>query len=482
MKNKKFLIGGIVLVVIVVIVLWLTVFHKSQTVQSAYKMDKVQRGDIEALVVASGTLNPVDSIDVGTQVSGRILKLYVDYNSPVKSGQVLAELDKAPYTLQLHQAEANYKTAVAALERAKVTEENSKRKFDRSQALFAKNLISYDDEDAAQTDYLNAKADVSSAEARVDQAKSQVDSSKVNLDYCTVYSPIDGVVIARQVSIGQTVASSFTAPVLFKVANDLAKMQVETSIDEADIGRVKEGQAVRFSVDAYPTDIFNGQVKQVRYSPTVTSNVVTYTAIVTVSNPELKLRPGMTATASIVTGQAKDALKVPNGALRFTPDIPADQMAVIMKAAFESMRAKFAGAQGAPGGTPAAGAKDADGQGRPETKAGQAPAAGANGGAANGGGANGGGQALMARNGGSGSAGSGGGSSQRQGGRSRQISRVWALDESGKLKPIFVRLGVSDNTYTQIVWGDLKEGDQIIIGANASNNMFPSPMRMLTGR
>ncbi len=366
MKTKKFLIGGIALVVIVVVILWLTVFGKSaKSEQAPYKTEAVSRGDIEALVIASGTLNPVDAIDLGTQVSGRIAKIYVDFNSRVKAGQLVAELDQATYETRLEQNKANYKTALAALDRASVTLENAKRSHDRALSLFEKNLISYEEKDTAETTYLNAKSDVKSAEARVDQAKSQVDSSQVDLNYCIIRSPIDGVVISRNVNVGQTVASQFTAPVLFKVANDLTKMQVECSIDEADIGRVKEGQGVRFSVDAYSNETFVGDVTQVRYSPTVTSGVVTYTAIVTVSNPELKLRPGMTATASIITGQAQNALKVPNSALRFTPNLTAEEMQKIMKSTFEAMRPKAGGGAADP-------AKQGGGQVQP---AGAAPQA-----------------------------------------------------------------------------------------------------------
>jgi HlyD family secretion protein len=463
MKNRKLVIGGIALVVTVVVILWLTVFGKGAKAElSPYKTEAVSRGDIEALVVASGTLNPVDAIDVGTQVSGRISKIYVDFNSKVKAGQLVAELDQATYLARLEQNKANYKTAVAALDRAKVTADNTKKKYDRALSLFEKNLISYEEKDASETDSLNARSDVKSAEARMDQAKSQVDSSQVDLNYCIIRSPIDGVVISRNINVGQTVASSFTAPVLFKVANDLTKMQVECSIDEADIGRVKEGQTVRFSVDAYSNDTFFGDVTQVRYSPTVTAGVVTYTAIVTVSNPELKLRPGMTATASIVTGQAKNALKVPNSALRFTPNLTADEMQKIMKTAFESMRAKMGGgAPGQPGqgdvhGQPAAAATQGQfrpGGGTPTPSGSGAPAAGQVGG------------------------------QPRQGGR-RQMARVWVQDDKGQLMPIFVRTGVSDNSSTEIIWGDLKEGVQVITAENATADGHgpPSPMRMLTGR
>jgi HlyD family secretion protein len=463
MKTKKLLIGGIALAVIVVIILWLTVFGKSaKPEQALYKTEAVSRGEIEALVIASGTLNPVDAIDVGTQVSGRIAKIYVDFNSKVKAGQLVAELDQATYEARLEQNKANYKTALAAQDRANVTLDSTKRAYDRALSLFEKNLISFEEKDTAETTYLNSKSDVKSAEARVDQAKSQVDSSQVDLNYCIIRSPIDGVVISRNVNVGQTVASQFTAPVLFKVANDLTKMQVECSIDEADIGRVKEGQRVRFSVDAYANDTFVGDVTQVRYSPTVTSNVVTYTAIVTVSNPELKLRPGMTATASIITGQAQNALKVPNSSLRFTPNLTAEEMQKIMKSTFEAMRSKTGGAADAQ-------SKQSGGQGQP---AGQAP------------------HAQIPQGGGSptpsgaGTMSAAQGSGQTQPGARRQMARVWIQDEKGELKPVFLRTGVSDNSSTEVLWGDLKEGQLVITGSNAGSQQFgpPSAMRMLTGR
>jgi HlyD family secretion protein len=448
-RRKKILFGGIALAAVVAVILWLTVFHKSVNAEVQYKTDAVSRGDIEALVVASGTLNPVDLIDVGTQVSGRISKIYVDFNSPVKAGQVVAELEQDTYITRLQQNQANYKTAVASLDKARVTEESSKRSYDRALSLFDKQLISFEEKDAAETAYLNAKADVKSAEARVDQAKSQVDASQVDLNYTIIKSPIDGVVISRQINVGQTVASSFQAPVLFQVANDLSKMQVECSIDEADIGKVKEGQQVRFTVDAFPNESFRGEVKQVRYSPTVTSNVVTYTAIVTVSNPELKLRPGMTATASILTGEARDALKIPNAALRFTPDLPAEEMQAIMKKAFESLRAEL--------GLPAQGqgqsqgqAQQADGPGVSHASTSQPATGGLSSGAFQ----------------------AGQGTRMGQAGRRPQMSRVWTLDKSGQLVPIFIRTGVTDNSYTQIVWGNLKEGQELITGMDETGNPF----------
>ena len=463
MKNKKLLWGGIALAAVVLAVLFLTVFKKGSDGLPQYKTDTVTRGDIEALVVASGTINPVELIDVGTQVSGRISKIYADFNTPVKAGQVVAELDQAPFLTKLKQNEANYKTAVASLDKAQVMLDNSKRKYDRAQSLFEKKLISFEEKDASETDYLNAKSDLKSAEARLDQAKSQVDASRVDLDYTVIKSPIDGVIIARKVNLGQTVASSFTAPVLFQVANDLAKMQVECSIDEADIGKVKEGQQARFTVDAFANETFLGEVTQVRYSPTVTQNVVTYTAIVTVSNPELKLRPGLTATASIVTGQAQNALKVSNSALRFTPDLSAEEMQKIMKAAFESMKPKAGSA-----GAGQAGSTDKTAASPAGVQAGSAsPASGSQASAGN--------PAAVFP----------GTSSGQQGSGRRQMSRVWTLDENGQLKPIFVRTGVTDNSFTQIVWGNLKEGDVIITGTNSNGDTGfgpGNPMRMMIGR
>jgi len=247
------------------------------------------------------------------------------------------------------------------------------------------------------------------------------------------------------------------------VANDLAKMQVECSIDEADIGKVKEGQQARFTVDAFPNETFLGEVTQVRYSPTVTQNVVTYTAIVTVSNPELKLRPGLTATASIVTGQAQNALKVSNSALRFTPDLSAEEMQKIMKTAFESMKPQAGSA-----GAGQAGSTDKTAASPAGVQAGSAsPASGSQASAGN--------PAAVFQ----------GTSSGRQGSGRRQMSRVWTLDENGQLKPIFVRTGVTDNSFTQIVWGNLKEGDVIITGTNSNGDTGfgpGNPMRMMIGR
>jgi HlyD family secretion protein len=444
--KKKFIIGGIAVAVIAVVILWLTVFGKSGKDQSAYKIDPITRGDIEALVVASGSLNPVDVVDVSTQVSGRLAKVLVDFNSKVKSGQVVAEIDQSSFLTRLDQNQANYRSAQAALDGARVTMESTKKKFERAQSLFEKNLISFEEKENSETQYLSAGADLKSSEARLEQARSQLDSSKVDLSYTVIRSPIDGIVISRNVNVGQTVAASFQAPVLFQIANDLTKMRVECSIDEADIGKVQEGQEARFSVDAFPNDNFVGKVSQVRYSATVQQNVVTYTAIVDVNNPDLKLRPGMTATASIVTGQARNVLRVPNAALRFQPDLTAEQLTAILKKARDEMMAKRqASGQGPAGGD------------KPRSEGSSGAQAGSGGGAMIISGSNAAGGTLspemIAR--------------LRQSGRQRQAVRVW-VEEKGQLRPIFLRTGVTDNSFTEIKWGDLKEGQQVITGNSLS--------------
>jgi len=447
--KKKLIIGMIVLVVAAGAILGLTVFKNNKAGLSKYKLGKITKGDIEAVVTTTGTVNPIVQVEVGSQVSGLIAKMYVDFNSHVKKGQVMAELDRKPFDARVAQNQANYQSSVAALDKAKVTYDNLKAKYVRSLALAEKNLISADDKEAAEANYLGAKTDVQRTEASVAQAKSQLDSSKLDLSYSVITAPMDGIVISRNMEAGQTVQASFSAPKIFVMANDLAKMQVECDVDEADVGRVKEAQNVRFTVDAFPDTTFNGTVNQVRFSPTVTSNVVTYTTIVDVANPELKLRPGMTATVSIITGEAKGVLRIPNTALRFAPNLQPDELAAIMKSARDRMMAKrqaeggaeqvaqgarqAATVQGAAGGQIAQGAP----AGGPRMAIGES-----------------GGQAI-----------SGQGGSQRSG---RRPSTVWYLDDKGQLDITFLRTGVTDGTYTEVLRSDLKEGQQIIIGNETS--------------
>lgn len=432
--KKKIIISAAILVIIAGVVLVLSLFSRNKNDIPKYEKKAIDKGNIEALVITTGSLNPVITVDVGSQVSGKIDKLYVDFNSRVKEGQVIAELDQAQFITRVKQNEANYKSAEASLEKTKVTLDNTKKKYDRAMNLFEKDLISFEEKEAIETQYYSAMADIQSSEARLEQADSQLDSSKVDLTYTIIKSPIDGIVINRRVNIGQTVAASFQAPVLFQIANDLSKMQVECSVDEADIGKVKEGQKVRFTVDAFPDENFTGKISQVRYAPEIVQNVVTYTTIVEVNNPEMKLRPGMTATVSLVTGEAKNVLRVPNSALRFNPSLSPEEMRELMESMRQEMRERREGSSRPEGSRPG---EDAHRQ------ATQRP--------------------------GSGQHASGMRGFSMQGARMRQFARVWLEDESGKLKMAFVRTGVTDNSYTEVVSGSLKEGQLVITGENSGH-------------
>ncbi len=425
--KKKIIISAAILVIIAGVVLALSLFSRNKNDIAKYEKKAIDKGDIEALVITTGTLNPVTTVDVGSQVSGRIDNLYVDFNSQVKEGQVIAELDQSQFITRVKQNEANYQSAEASLEKTKVTLDNTKKKYDRAMNLFEKELISFEEKESVETQYYSAVADIQSSEAKLEQAESQLDSSKVDLTYTIIKSPIHGIVINRRVNVGQTVAASLQAPVLFQIANDLSKMQVECNVDEADIGKIKEGQKVRFTVDAFPDEKFTGKVSQVRYAPEIVQNVVTYTTIVEVDNPEMKLRPGMTATASIVTGEAKNVLRVLNSALRFNPSLSPEEMRALMA----SMRQEMRGSRG--------------GSSRPE---GSRPGEDA--------------QRQATQRPGSGQHASGMRGFSMQGARMRQFARVWVEDESGKLKMAFLRTGVTDNNYTEIVSGSLKEGQLVI--------------------
>jgi HlyD family secretion protein len=456
--KKKVIIGIVAFVVVVGAILGWTMLKDHKNGVPKYRLEKLTKGDIEAVVTTSGTVNPITKVEVGSQVSGKIAKLYVDYNSEVKQGQILAELELLPFESRVKQSEANYSSAKASLEKAKVTLANLQRQYERSLSLFEKDLISFEEKDTAEANYLGAKTDLQAAEARLEQAGSQLEQSKMDLSYAIIRSPIDGVVILRAMNVGQTVQASFTAPKIFEIANDLSKMQVECDVDEADVGKVKEGEAARFTVDAFPDTNFNGTVRQVRFSPTVTQNVVTYTTIVDAENPELKLRPGMTATVTIITGEAKNVLRVPNAALRFTPALPAEEIAKIMKEAGEKMFARHqaeAGAKPAPAGAPA--------QTPPSVQ-----------------GSSGGPQGMAFPPGGGMFSGMGG-----PGGQRKKPATVWSLDETGKLAVTFIRTGETDNSYTEVLGGDLKEGQEVILGelsaASGTTSSGPGgpPMMMI---
>ena len=304
MKNKKIWMG-IGAVVIVALVIWMFSGGKKEE-EVTFETAKVERQNIHTTITATGTIEPVTSVTVGTQVSGIVSKLYVDYNSVVKKGQVIAELDRTNLTSELNRAKAELTSAQSTLSYETAN-------FQRYQTLFNKGLVSANDYESAKLSYEKARQTVNSARESVQKAQT-------NLGYATITSPIDGVVLSKSVEEGQTVAASFNTPELFNIAQDLTDMRVIANIDEADIGGVKEGQRVTFTVDAFPDDKFEGTVTQVRQEATTTSNVVTYEVVIGAPNKDLKLKPGLTANVTIYTLEKNDVLAVPSKALRFMPN------------------------------------------------------------------------------------------------------------------------------------------------------------------
>jgi HlyD family secretion protein len=279
----------------------------------------VGRGDVVEVVQATGTLEAVTTVDVGTQVSGVVQDLYADFNSIVRKGQVIARLDPSILQVQIQSQEANVIRAQAELERLKVTLADAQQKYERAQAMFKKELVPRTDLEAAELAVKSADAQIKSAAASLTQSQASLNQAKVNLGYTVIKSPIDGIVISRSVDPGQTVAASMNAPTLYVIAADLTKMQVIANIDESDVGRMRPGQQVTFRVDAYPTDVFTGAVEQVRLQPTVVQNVVVYSTVIAVPNQELKLKPGMTANVNIEVARRNNVLRIPSAAVRFRP-------------------------------------------------------------------------------------------------------------------------------------------------------------------
>ena len=404
-----------------------------------YRKSPVSKGDIVQSVTANGQINPVKNVQVGSQISGIIKELYVDFNAKVTNGQLVARIDPSTYQQNLTQAEAELANAKATLEFAELNYKRNKGLGD---------LVAANDLDKSLAELHQAQAVVKTREASINKAK-------VDLERTTIYAPIDGVVISRNVDVGQTVAASFTAPTLFVVANDLSKMQIEAAVSEADVGGIDVGQQVDFGVDAFPGRTFHGEVKQVRYAPVTNQNVVTYTTIVEVSNPDLKLRPGMTATASIITAQRNQALKIPNAALRFRPP--------------ETIAAATGTNQAAAGG--------ASRNGGDRMASGGGSGSGREGRAGGGGGPGGEGwrermqnmspeerAAMRARFAGANAA-------RRPASQDGSVVRtVYVIQDAkdGKkpvLKPVKVKIGISDGKDTEVLEG-LDEGDVVVIGVN----------------
>jgi HlyD family secretion protein len=312
-------------VVLAAIVVGIVVVRRRQPAQTVpamhYETVGVDRGPVIAKVTASGTLSPLVTVQVGVQVSGRVKELLVDYNSPVTAGQVIARLDPLLFQAAVDQARANRLTAESNLKTATAQATNAERQYTRAKALAEQKLLAQSDFDTALSAREVAAAQVDAAQSGLEVARTAVHQAELNLGYTTITSPIDGTVISRSIDVGQTVAAAFQSPTLFLIAKDLRKMQVDTSVSEADVGRLKTGMAATFTVDAYPGEAFSGTVRQIRSSPTTVQNVVTYDAVIDVSNSALKLKPGMTANVSFVVSESKHVMRVPNAAIRFQPDL-----------------------------------------------------------------------------------------------------------------------------------------------------------------
>ncbi len=434
MKKKRNIVFGILALILVVAAV--IVFTSSKSTDIVYRTVKLERGDISVVVTATGTLSADTTVQVGTQVSGTVAKLYADFNSVVKKGRVIAVIDTTFLQTQVQDAEANLEGAVAKVNQ-------TQRDLKRTEDLFKKSLASQADYDAAKTDYESAVAARKSAQAALDRAR-------INLKYATIRAPIDGVVISRNVDVGQTVAASLAAPVLFMIANDLTKMQVQANIDEADIGKIRVGQDVKFTVDAYPDQQFQGKVGQIRLQPNVIQNVVNYTVIVEAPNPDLKLMPGMTATITVLVDRRDNALKLPNLALRFQPD----------QKVLDSLRQARASDSTRGRGMDSTRWKGVDSTRRAEMRARFS---------------------AQQRQGGGGPGLAGLGAGGGRGGFGGNRSLVWILDENKKLNPVSVRLGLSDGTSSEIVDSRLKEGDEVVVGVVSDVAKAPQPTNPLGG-
>ena len=425
LKSKWIILIGLLVAVGV-----LAAFSFTRKNAPQYFTAKAETGDIHNVVEATGTINAVTTVQVGSQVSGTISKLYADFNSHVKKNQVLAEIDPSLFQGALLQAQADLENAranaaagKANLAKAVATAEQAKSDYARNDAMGKEGIISRQQLDAAKATADSAVAAVNAAQAQVTQAMAQVAQkaaavtvAKTNLDHSIIRSPIDGVVVNRTIDVGQTVAASLQAPNLFQIAQDLTKMEVYTKTDESDVGMIKAGQPVRFKVDAFPKDTFKGTVMQVRMNPTTVQNVVTYDTIIIFDNPDMKLFPGMTAYVTVPVANATNVLKVPNGALRFTPAMKPEELQAILQQ--NGIQANTARQRQRP-------------QPAPSGDATSKPAATGS-------------QAIL-----------------------------WKMTADKKLVPVQVQTGITDHTYTevaQLLHGDLKPGEELVVGAAGSGS------------
>lgn len=403
---------------------------------------KADRGDIHAVVEATGTINAVITVQVGSQVSGTISYLYVDFNSRVKKGQVVAQIDPPLFQGALLQAkadlanaEANVASAKANLEKAKAADIQTKADYERAVGLAKENVMSQQQLDLAKANHDSAVAAVSVAEALVRQAVAQEQQkraaltvSQTNLDYTTIHAPIDGTVIARNVDVGQTVAASLQAPTLFTIAQDLTKMQVYAATDESDVGMIKKGQVVTFKVDAFPRDTFTGRVSQIRMNATTVQNVVTYNTVIDFDNPEMKLFPGMTAYITIPVASASNTLRVPNAALRYKPDLTAEEIRALYQkyGLDDNGNIQFAGDNS---GSGVAAKRD-----RARAAASQP----------------------------------GGNDAEQERTPRLDMAVLWKLHTDQTIEPVKIRTGITDHTVTEVaevVKGELQPGEELITGS-----------------
>jgi len=330
-RHTTKLLTGILLLAVFIAGGWYLLREPDTARDPTYSQARIQLGDISDVVSATGTLNPINTVRVGSQVSGTIQHLYADFNDRVKQGQVIAQIDPAIFKAKRAEAQANVKSAEAEGEKVRVSVVDARREYNRQTGLHKKKLVAESILDAARFAYQSAQVEQQVKDASVAQAQAALEREQVNLDYTTIYAPIDGVVISRDVDVGQTVAASLQAPTLFSIADDLTRVQVEADVDEAFIGQVQQDQPVSFTVFAYPLRSFQGKLTQVRLQPKVDAGVVKYNCIIHVDNPDLALKPGMTATVSIEVAHRDQVLTVPNAALRFVPPWPQEDLDRVRK-------------------------------------------------------------------------------------------------------------------------------------------------------
>jgi HlyD family secretion protein len=487
----------------VALMLWVGYISVGTRSSAQFFTAKVEKGDVSQVVQATGTINPVTTVQVGSVVSGNVVKIYADFNSKVKKGDVIAQIDPVPFQNTLSQAEADYQNAqanVKSLEaqietaranvatmkaniaKAHATSVDMEAQLRRTKALAEQGVVSAQQKDDSQANYdtgvasehaaeaqeMQAEAQLKTTTAQRDQAKAQVlmkkaavASAQLQLDYCTIRAPIDGTVINRNVDVGQSVAASLQAPNLFSIGQDLTHMLVYTNTDEADVGRIQVGAQASFRVDTFPRETFYGRVSQVRMNAGIIQNVVTYNTTIEFENPNVRLFPGMTAYVSIPVAWANEVVKIPNGALRFKPDLTdSERQALYAKYGIkDGSRATAAGRVASAG---AAGAAGAQGGGN-----------GGGQGARNGQGGGGGGQ-RRAQQGGGDAGGGGGGQNGGRPGVANSLREdsgiVWKLNPDKSLEPIQVGLGVTDFTFTAMTSGKLNPGDELVIGQSTTKN------------